>query len=191
MKGASGLLLQTEWKYLDVDDLTARDSSEGGNDGRAKGEKSKTGDQTVRARTSRSGRPAASRGVIYYEPPPKQVPFRELTDKQVIAWYLGLPGDLRRRVLENTASWKWFTANKRDHAKLVAMAELIKADALASPPSTTEIATYLKQMAGPPCSCGWRGYPFENHMLDARQCFKWPPPEFAVVDGEDDDDLPF
>jgi hypothetical protein len=176
----------SEWKYLDVGDLAARGPK--GNDGRASGGKGKTGHETVRALPSRSGRPAAAREVTYYEPPPKRMPFRNLTDEQVIAWYLARPGEQRRTILENAATWKWFNNNRRDHKKLIAMHELIKANAVATPPSTTEIATYLRQLSGPPCSCGWMGYPFENHTLDVRKCFKHPPAELLI---EEDDDLPF
>jgi len=168
---------KTEWKYLDL----AKASREKG--GSSKGSTPKSRD-----RAERSQRSLPSRSVVYYKPPPKRTPFRDLTDEQVIAWYLQLPGDRRRRVLESTAIWKWFNNNKRDHKKLIAMQDVIRAEAVGTPPSTTEIAAYLRLGSGPPCSCGWMGYPYEDHILDARKCFQHKPPE---LEDDDDDDLPF
>lgn len=171
----------SEWKYLDS---TALERS-----GREKGGGSSRSLKKGRDRAERSQRSLPSRSTAtYYEPPPKRKPFREFTDEEVIAWYLELPGDQRHRVLENTAIWKWFNNNKRDHKKLIAMQDVVRAEAVGTPPSTTEIAAYLRLYGGPPCPCGYMGYPYEEHALDMRKCFSHKPPEF---EDNDDDDLPF
>ena len=167
---------KSEWKYLDLSDVARdRDSTRKA--------------QPEKARKQERVKAPPRAEVVYYKPPPKRTPFRDLTDEQVIAFYLQLPGDRRRRVLESTAIWKWFNNNKRDHKKLIAMQDVIRAEAVGTPPSTTEIAAYLRLGSGPPCSCGWMGYPYEDHVLDARKCFQHKPPE--LEDDDDDDDLPF
>lgn len=171
----------TDWKYFDISDLSTREIVKGGSSSRST---VKGRDRAERSQRSLPSRPS----VVYYEPPPKRTPFRDLSDEQVIAWYLARDGDQRRVILENTATWKWFNNHKRDHMALIANAERIKAGVMMTPPSTTEIATYLKLMAGVPCPCGYKGYPDENHTLDARKCFSHKP---EVFEEDDDDELPF
>jgi hypothetical protein len=174
----------TKWKYLDLDTIGERTTPKDATAGRGgKGKGRRPSSNAVATRTS-------PRALTYYEPPPKRKAFRDFTDDEIIAYYLALPGDRRRHVLESTATWKWFNAHKRDHKLLIANADRIKAGLMMTPPSTTEIATYMRLYAGLPCSCGYLGYPWEDHTLDARKCFKLKPAAL-LIDDEEDDDLPF
>jgi len=177
----------TEWKYLDLDTVGERTTpktaaTERGGAGKVdKGKRSQTHSHNAVTATP-------SRAFTYFEPPPIRKAFRDFTDDEIIAYYLALPGDRRRHVLEATATWKWFNHHKRDHAALIENADRIKQGVMMTPPSTTEIATYMRLYAGLPCSCGYLGYPWEDHTLDARKCFKLKP---AALLDEEDDDLPF
>lgn len=182
--GVSSSPFRSEWKYLNVEESPRRQ-------GRVTGDAAR---KTGRTRRVAGSTPA----VTYFESPPVRKPFRDFTDEEVIVYYLAMPGDRRRRVLENTAMWKWYERNKHDKEKITslrsvqainAMHDHVHRQAMMIPPSMTEIATFLRRFfSGPPCPCGYMGYPYEDHTLDARKCFKYKP---VALEDDDDDDFPF
>jgi hypothetical protein len=153
---------KSEWKYLDL-----------GTPGREKGGGSSRSTGAGEVSADRSQRSLPSRSVIYYEPPPKVKPFRDLTDEEVLKWFDGQDEKYQSFTVANIVEWDaYWTARG-------------KPIGLTIRPATVK---YLRAQTAPPCSCGFSGNPRETHTLDARKCFQRKPPE---LEDEDDDDLPF